>query len=52
MFTFNETYSLEVAAQNIYGLGSFSNLVIVVFGSQGRYNIAATNNRDKQSFTK
>ena len=35
LFTFGETYSFQVAAQNIYGLGLFSNPVIAVYGSQG-----------------
>ena len=35
LFAFGETYSFQVAARNIYGVGSFSNPVIAVYGSQG-----------------
>ena len=35
LFTFGETYSFQIAAQNIYGVGSFSNPVIAEYGSQG-----------------
>ena len=38
VFTFNEIYSFQVAAQNKNGVGSFSTSVIVVYGSQGKYN--------------
>ena len=37
LFPFGETYSVQVAARNIYGLGSFSDPVIAVSGSQGKY---------------
>ena len=38
LFTFGETYSFQVAAQNINGFGSFSTSVIVEYGSQSKYN--------------
>ena len=31
------TYSFQVAAQNSFGVGSFSNSVITVYGSQGNH---------------
>ena len=38
VFMFGETYSFQVAAQNIYGLGSFSDPVFAEYGSQGKYD--------------
>ena len=32
------TYSFQVAAQNSHGVGSFSNPVTTVYGSQGKHN--------------
>ena len=31
------TYSFQVAAQNSFGVGSFSNSVIILYGSNGNY---------------
>ena len=33
------TYSFQVAAQNSFGVGSFSNSVIILYGSQGNHYI-------------
>ena len=38
VFTFGQTYSFQVAARNIHGVGSFSTLLIARYGSQGKYN--------------
>ena len=35
LFTFGVAYSFQVAVRNIYGVGSFSNPVTAVYGSQG-----------------
>ena len=32
-------YSFQVAAQNSFGVGSFSNSVIILYGSQGNHYI-------------
>ena len=38
-FLLGETYSFQVAAQNIRGVGSFSNPVTTIHGSQGKHII-------------
>ena len=38
VLTFGQTYSFQVAARNIHGVGSFSTLLIAKYGSQGKYN--------------
>ena len=38
-FISHETYSFQVAAQNSFGVGSFSNSVIIVYGSGGNHYI-------------
>ena len=36
LFIAGETYSFQVAAQSAYGVGSFSNPITIVYGSQGK----------------
>ena len=38
LFMLGETYSFQVAAQNIHGVGSFSDPVTTVYGSQGKHH--------------
>ena len=38
LFTLGVAYSFQVAAQSVRGVGSFSNLVISVYGSNGKHN--------------
>ena len=38
LFTYGVTYSFQVAAKNVYGVGSFSDPVIATIGSQGNHN--------------